>query len=69
MRMQGKSLSPLGDDGEGEPFLLQEILSPRELSGSVRKHPAVPAYPAHLGRVCDLDYHTPRLQEVISLWD
>ena len=31
MRMQGKSLSPLGDDGV--PFLLQEIQSPVELGG------------------------------------
>ena len=31
MRMQGKSLAPLGDDGV--PFLLQEIQSPVELGG------------------------------------
>ena len=33
MRMQGKSLSPLGDDGGSAPFLLQEIQSPVELRG------------------------------------
>ena len=33
MRMQGKSLSPLGDDGDSVPFLLQEIQSPVELRG------------------------------------
>ena len=33
MRMQGKSLSSLGDDGDSVPFLLQEIQSPVELRG------------------------------------
>lgn len=33
MRMQGKSLSPLKDDGDSAPFLLQEIQSPVELRG------------------------------------